>query len=499
MKSDLNEIIKLFQEGKIEESKIRCEKIIQKEIDNSEVFNVYSFILFHQGKFEDALKNWQLAIKINPNYIEAYNGMGNAYKKLNDLNKAIVNFKKAIEINPNYLEARLNLSNVLMQSESFEDALKTFNEVIKIDANNINAYYGKALTLQKLLKHKEAIETFEKALGINKNFSPIYNDIGVSHLELKNWEEAANYFVKTLDLDSKNKNAFINLVNLLTFYRPKKIISNSIIKTNELLAKNTFKFHLNKRITDEEIINFFSKIHMILEENFGDSNFENEQIFRRNQLDLNCDRHFKVFYKFNIIPKYCFGCYKIVISPKNIIELLKTYIVFDNLKLKKNNIRKCIIELRPNTEGVYKGLVYCSGLDEAKEIYSYILPIFKKSIDESLSIIIKRGCTEFAQSYPEYKEIDSLMNYDPKWEEKEKLIDKENKKFNKNSRTILENSISGINISDALIIKNWLIYSKKISDESFKKFKVNIDDTEYMKQKLLSQIDYRKKEFQRLN
>ncbi len=499
MISDLNEIIKLLQQGKIEESKIKCENIIQKEANNSEAFNVFAFILYQQGKFEDALNNWQNAIKINPNYIEAYNGIGNAYKKLNDFNKAILNFKKAIEINPNYLEARLNLSNVLMQSESFGEAINTFNEVIKIDPNNIDAYYGKALALHRLHKFKEAIKIYEKVLSINKNYPSIHNDIGVSHLQLKNWEEAANCFVKSIDLDPNNKNAFINLINLLTFYRPKKANSNSIIKTNDLLTKINFEYFPDKKITDDEIIKFYFKIHNVLQEHFGDNNIEEEQIFRRNKINLNCKRHFKVFNRFNVIPNFCFNCYKIVISPKNIIELFKIYIVFDNLKLKNNNIRKCIIELRPNTEGVYKGLIYCSGLEEAEEIFNYVKPILDTSVNNNLSVIIKRGCTEFAKSYPEYKKIDSSMKYDSSWKDKEKIIDKENFKQNKETDVILESTIPGLNISDALIIKNWLIYSKSINDESFKKFQININDSEYMRKKFLGQIDFRKREFKKLN
>ena len=38
---------------------------------------------------------------------------------------------------------------------------------------------------------------------------------------------------------------------------------------------------------------------------------------------------------YNIIPENCFGCFKVQIQPKNIIDFLKLYLVFDNLKLKK--------------------------------------------------------------------------------------------------------------------------------------------------------------------
>ena len=63
---------------------------------------------------------------------------------------------------------------------------------------------------------------------------------------------------------------------------------------------------------------------MSLKENLHNDNFDSDQIFRRNTFDLNCNRHFKVFNTFNVIPKFCFGCYKILINPKNIIELFSS-------------------------------------------------------------------------------------------------------------------------------------------------------------------------------
>ena len=47
-------------------------------------------------------------------------------------------------------------------------------------------------------------------------------------------------------------------------------------------------------------------------------------------------------------------------------------------------------------------------------------------------------------------------------------------------------------------MRNWLIYAKKINDEEYKKFNINISDTQYMKNKLFDQLDHRKKEFQKI-
>ena len=81
-----------------------------------------------------------------------------------------------------------------------------------------------------------------------------------------------------------------------------------------------------------------------------------------------------------------------------------------------------MIEIRSKVTGNYKGLIYCAGLSEAQKIEKYLNPIIKKTIGEDLSIIIKRGCTEFSVPYPKYKEIDESMTYNKEWLKKKKLL-----------------------------------------------------------------------------
>ena len=139
-----------------------------------------------------------------------------------------------------------------------------------------------------------------------------------------------------------------------------------------------------------------------------------------------------VFNNFNVIPKYCFGCFKVLIEPNNVVDLIKLYFVFDNLNLKNDNTRKCMIELRSNISGSYKGYIYCSSLNEANEIREQVDKTVKKKIEKSIPISVKRGCSEFGISYPEYKKINDsnskLMKYNKEWKEKEKLIDSKRSK-----------------------------------------------------------------------
>ena len=60
-----------------------------------------------------------------------------------------------------------------------------------------------------------------------------------------------------------------------------------------------------------------------------------------------------------------------------------------------------------------------------------------------------------------------MMKYNNTWKEKEKIID--NQIYNENSeKGLVYASLKGPKLSDILIMKNWLIYAKKINDNSFK-------------------------------
>lgn len=492
MQIDLSEALNLFKKGKLQQAKNICEEILKKENNNSEVYNLHAFILYFDKKFNEAIDSWVKAININPYYLEAFNGMGNAFLQLKKIEQAVLNFEKAIKINPNYFEAYCNLGGALIKLGKYQRSIINFETAIKIKPNYLEAIYGKAYALMKNQQYDEAIIFFNKFIKFKPLNADAHNAIGACLISLNKFEDSLDYLVKALNLQPKHKEAQENLINLLKFYEPIKDFSNSIIKINNQIKKKKFAFDFKIPIKNEDIIDYYRNIYQILKQDLFFNNFKEEQIFRRNELTLDCDRHFKVFNTYNVIPEYCFGCYKIQIDLKNILELFKLYFIFDIIKFDKNNIRKTMIESRPNVKGAYKGLIYCTGLDEAKKILDIILPIIKLNIDKKVNIFIKRGCTEFSISHPGFDKIDQSIKYKEDWREKEKKIDKDNLP---SKETTLKNSISGLTISDALIMKNWLIYAKKIDDMSYKKFSIHISDTEYMKKKLFNQITFRKKEF----
>jgi tetratricopeptide (TPR) repeat protein len=65
------------------------------------------------NNFDLSLENFQKALKINPDYVEAHNNLGRLFMHLGQLNEAVQYFQKAIKINPNFEYAHNNLGACL--------------------------------------------------------------------------------------------------------------------------------------------------------------------------------------------------------------------------------------------------------------------------------------------------------------------------------------------------------------------------------------------------
>ena len=66
----------------------------------------------------------------------------------------------AIKIDPNYANAYINMGSVLEYNDKYEEAIESYRIAIKIDPKNANAYSGLGIALKKLYKYEEALDSF---------------------------------------------------------------------------------------------------------------------------------------------------------------------------------------------------------------------------------------------------------------------------------------------------------------------------------------------------
>ena len=352
---------------------------------------------------------------------------------------------------------------LLFQKDNFNEVIQVLNQHYDENKNNFLFYFYHGIANFKLNKFEEAKKDFNYGLTINKNIPEIYYNLAVLYYTIGENENAIDNFLKTLKINNKFIDAFIGLTNSLTHTKNYEENNSEIISIHKKLNKISFDYSPDKIIKKENIKTYLKKINEIINSKFYDFNFNITQTYRRNKPPLICDRHKKIFNEFDAIPKFCFSCYKVQIEINNVIDLIKLYLLFDSIEIP--NIRKCMIEMRSNILGKYKGLILCSSIEESKIIKTQVEEILNKNI-EKFKCKIKRGCTEYGFKYSNYDDLSvKAMKYNPEWKKFEDIVDKKNPNlsFEKKNKP----SIKGMTLYDSLIIRNWLAYARLIGDKTY--------------------------------
>ena len=381
--------------------------------------------------------------------------------------EAIEHLEKLIQKDQDNIEYHFLKGTIHFNLDELNDAIKSFSNAIRINEKHYNMYYLRGAAYTSKNKYLEAEEDFKKAISIKEDFSEGYYGLGALYSKKKQNLIAIENYLKSINLKKNFNLPIIQLIKILTRTENVKETNSIIISKHNEINKFNANIKFDDCITDKNINDLIANLFKIIGSNFKDINFRETQIYRRNQFDLNCKRHKKIFNTYSVIPKFCFSCYKVQIEPKNVNDLIKLYLIFDNVVLKSNNTRKCMIEKRSNIEGNYKGLIYCNSLEEAKNIYNYMNELLYLNFNKKIKIKIKRGCSEYSEKFEKYNsfELDRL-NYDDKWSHYENLIDK---KFDhmKSVNEVIP-TIKGLTLNDVLIINNWLSYARDINDKSIK-------------------------------
>ena len=460
----------LSEQQRFEEAEKSYKRALEKNEDYAEIHGNLGNLYKMQNRLEEAVLSYRRAIELKPSLYEAHSNLGNTMRLLGNLDESEVSCRTAIRIKPDYAEAYMNLSNTLQELGRLHEAEATDRKAIELKPHYAEAHFNLGVTLQEFGKLEDAESSYRDAIALKPDYAEAYGNLGNVLAFRDKLIEAEAGFIKAIELKPEVTNASSNLIELLAIHKTPKNLSHPIVELDQTLKKTQLtNINLQAR-SNTAIERLLSELLILVRSKGPELNSHLSQVYRRNStMNLDCKRHMAIFKRSRIIPEYCFGCYKVQAEPKSIAELVNLFILFDQIILPGDNTRKCMIELRPDVSGFYKGLIYCKNLEEANEIAMQLKLEVSERIRSDLKVVVKRGCSEYEIAFPGYDNLARsdlpTINYDERWKDIEDEFDST---CSATTNFFKTPTLRGLSLSDILIIRNWFDYARGLGDESLR-------------------------------
>jgi tetratricopeptide (TPR) repeat protein len=152
------------------------------------------------NEYDEAIAEFTQAIKLKPDYAEAYFWRGSAYADNNGMyDEAILDFDEAIRLKPDYAEAYFEKGEVYAYRGETADAITQFTDAISYKIDYADAYFGRAEQYYKQREYDKAFQDFNETLALDPSRSGAYWGRGLIYYERKDYSNAITDFTSAVE------------------------------------------------------------------------------------------------------------------------------------------------------------------------------------------------------------------------------------------------------------------------------------------------------------
>jgi adenylate cyclase len=188
--------------------------LTKKPTENPEAHRLYllgryEFAKYTQTGWNNAIRYYEQALRLDPNYALAYCGLADNYAYMGSVvmpeKDAIAKEKefaqKALELDPELAEAHMSVALALVAAFDWRNGLKEFDRALELNPNLAFAYELQAWTVNGLGRFGEAISKTRKAVELDP-LNPFFQmSLSFYLYWARQYDEAIVQARKTLEMD----------------------------------------------------------------------------------------------------------------------------------------------------------------------------------------------------------------------------------------------------------------------------------------------------------
>lgn len=147
----------------------------------------------------------------NPEMAQHHYSSGISLLKNNKAEEAISEFQKAIRLKPDYVEAHIKLGQGYCLKNFYDLAINQFEEAIKLEPKHVEAHYWLGLAYGWKGINELAIQHLEEAIKLKPDDVSVLSNLGHEYIKKGLYDTAINYLKEAIRLDPDDAYAHFKL------------------------------------------------------------------------------------------------------------------------------------------------------------------------------------------------------------------------------------------------------------------------------------------------
>jgi tetratricopeptide (TPR) repeat protein len=189
----------------------------------AQMYTDRGWVYLHLRDNEQAIRDFNSALALNPQYARAYGRRGLAYRYLKDYQQALSDFDRAIALNPQDTWSYERRGRMYRKLGNYWRALEDFDRIVEQDSNYVWAYVHRGITYRLLKNYPQALAEFDHALEIKPHYASILAERGLTCLWMQNPGQAIIDYTHSKELDPyyiQNHNNWMAIWTGLCYKKP---------------------------------------------------------------------------------------------------------------------------------------------------------------------------------------------------------------------------------------------------------------------------------------
>ncbi len=201
----------LYLQGKYEEAAAYLREALRLTPGFVLAHNTMGSVLYIQGKHEAAAAEYTEALRLDPGNVDAHNNLGVVLSSQGKYEAAATHFTETLRLNPGYADAHNSLGAILSRQRRYAEAEAHFAEAIRLQPGDPIAYNESAMLMAacpeaKFRDGKRAVEFATRACKLTKWKNPNFLDtLAAAQAEAGEFDAAVSTQKRAIELLSDER------------------------------------------------------------------------------------------------------------------------------------------------------------------------------------------------------------------------------------------------------------------------------------------------------